>query len=109
MMDRILQRYGTVARVEHEGQEEKVRIFFQPSTSKSWQNMEPVRSPLGKLPGGQYLYIGPAGVEIHPGDRVALGQKEYILRRAEVIQDRSGPVYRWGLCVEKGRDDAWGC
>ena len=109
MMDKVLQRYGVDARVEHEGGEETVRIFFQPSTSKSWQNMEPIRSPLGKIPGGQYLYIGPAGVEIRSGDRVTVAGKSYILRRAEVIMDASGPVYCWGLCVEKGGDDAWDC
>ena len=57
MMDKVLQRYGIQAQVEHEGRTEAVRIFFQPSTSKSWQNMEPVMGPLGKVPGGQYLYI----------------------------------------------------
>lgn len=108
MMDKILQRYGIEAQVEHEGSTETVRIFFQPSTSKSWQNMEPVMGPLGKIPGGQFLYIGPARLVIQPGDWVTVGEKGYILRRAEVVMDRSGPVYRWGLCVEKGGDDIWG-
>lgn len=109
MMDKVLQRYGIQAQVEHEGRTEAVRIFFQPSTSKSWQNMEPVMGPLGKVPGGQYLYIGPAWLEIQPGDRVTVGERSYLLRRAEAVADGTGPVYRWGLCVRKGGDDVWDC
>ena len=109
MMDKVFRRYGVEAKVAHGGTEETVRIFFQPSTSKSWQNMEPLMNPLGKGPGGQFLYIGPAEVEIRSGDQVTVAGKSYILRRAEAILDADGPVYRWGLCVEKGRDDVWGC
>ena len=109
MMDKVLRRYGIEAQVERDDIREAVRIFFQPSTSKSWQNMEPVMGPLGRVPGGQFLYIGPAGTEIRPGDRVTVAGKGYILRRAEAVLDKNGPVYRWGLCVEKGGEDTWGC
>lgn len=109
MMDKAFLRYGIEALVAHGVTEEKTRIFFQPSISKSWQNMEPEMGPLGKVPGGQFLYIGPAGVEVRAGDRVTVAGKGYIFRRAEAVLDASGPVYRWGLCVEKGGDDVWGC
>ena len=102
MMDKALRRYGVKARLIQGIRETPVRIFFQPSISKSWQNMEPVMGPLGRIPGGQFLYIGPAEPEVRAGDRVMVGGKTYILRRAEAILDGHGPVYRWGLCVEKG-------
>lgn len=109
MMDKALRRYGVKAKVIQGVREMPVRIFFQPNTSKSRQNMKPVRGPLGQVPGGQYLYIGPAEPEVRAGDRVNVEGKTYILRRVEAILDGKGPVYRWGLCVEKGGDDQWGC
>ena len=34
--------------------------------------------------------------------------KDYWLRRAELVRDGNGPVYCWGMCVEKGGEDTWG-
>lgn len=107
MMDKTLRRYGIAAQVCHDGNVERVRIFFQASTSKSWQNMEPVMGPLGRVPGGQFLYIGPAGVEISREDTVTVGGKSYLLRRAEAVRDSSGVAFHWGLCVEKGGAEEW--
>lgn len=107
MMDKTFRRYGTPAQVCHDSEVVPVRIFFQASTSKSWQNMEPVMGPLGRVPGGQFLYIGPAEVEIERGDTVMVGEKSYLLRRAEAVRDASGVVYRWGLCVERGGAEKW--
>lgn len=108
MIDKILNCYGTPATVVHKGVSSKVRIFFQPSTSKSWDSMNPIVGPLGQLPGGQYLYIGPAEQEITEWDQVDVGGNSYILRRCEAYRDSSGPVYWWGLCARKGDEDEWG-
>jgi hypothetical protein len=70
--------------------------------------MNPIVTPLGQLPGGQYLYIGPAEQEIAQGDQVSVGGNEYILRRVETYLDKNGPIYRWALCVRKGGEDDWG-
>ena len=40
------------------------------------------------------------------GDLLDVGGRRYLLRRAEVVYDSKGPLYRWGLCVERGREDA---
>ena len=45
---------------------------------------------------------------VEKGDILEVNSKRYLLRRAEVIHDRKGPLYRWGLCVERGGDDEWG-
>ena len=73
MIDQILRQYGVSAEVEHEGKVVRLRIFFQPSMSKSWDSMNPIVTPLGQLPGGQYLYIGPADQPIGQGDQVTVG------------------------------------
>lgn len=109
MMDRLLQRYGRVAGVEHGGAVKTARILLQPSTSRSRQSMEQEAGPLGRIPWGQYLYIGPAGVPAEVGSQVRVGEKTYILRRAELVYEKDQPIYCWGLCVEKGGEDLWGC
>ena len=108
MISKILRYYGVPAVLEHEGESVELRIFFQPSMSKSWDSMDPIVGPLGQLPGGQYLYIGPAEQEISQGDQVSVGGNDYILRRVETYLDQSGPIYRWGLCVRQGGEDTWG-
>ena len=108
MISKILRYYGVPAVLVHEGERVELRIFFQPSMSKSWDSMDPIVGPLGQLPGGQYLYIGPAEQEISQGDEVTVGGNAYILRRVEKYLDRDGPVYRWALCVRKGGEDKWG-
>lgn len=108
MIGKILHNYGIPAVVTHEGADVTVRIFFQPSASKSWDSMNPIVGPLGQLPGGQYLYIGPAEQPITQGDRVEVDGGGYILRRCEAYRDSNGPVYWWGLCVREGGEDKWG-
>ena len=76
--------------------------------SKSWDSMNPIVTPLGQLPGGQYLYIGPAEQPIAQGDQVYVDDQGYVMRRVETYLDRNGPVYRWALCVRKGGVDKWG-
>ena len=108
MIDKILKQYGVAAVLEHEGKCICLRVFFQPSMSKSWDSMNPIVTPLGQLPGGQYLYIGPADQPVSQGDRVCVGNQDYMVRRAETYMDRKGPVYRWALCVRRGGDQQWG-
>ena len=103
MIGKILKCYGVSAT----GEGHPVRIFFQPSGSKSWQSMDPIVTPLGRIPGGQYLYIGPAEQEVRLEDTVVVGTGEYVVRRAEAYEDDQGPVYWWALCVKKGGADTW--
>lgn len=108
MISKILRYYGVPAKVRHHGTLYDRHIFLQPNTARNWQSLEPVVGPLGRTPGGQYLYIGPPEQEIDRGDEILLGGRAYIVRRAEVYQDGNGPVYWWGLCGKKGGDDTWG-
>lgn len=108
MLEKILRCYGTEVTIHHKGIHSVVRAFFMPTASRSWQNMEHVYTPLGETPRGQYNYIGPAEPVAEMGDVLEVGGRSYLLRRLEVIEYDSAPVYRWGLCVENGGIDGWG-
>lgn len=107
LMDRLFGLYATEATLVHDAQQRPVRVFLQSINSRSRQNMEERYSPLGKIPGGQYTCILPAGSAAE-GDTLLLGSKAYRIRRVEDMTLRSGSVYQWGLCVEKGGEDTWG-
>jgi hypothetical protein len=108
MLERIMNRYGTRIRWTHGVESREFRAFFQPVRSKSWQYLEGDYSPLGEIPRGQYVYIGPAEPGAEAGDTITVEGKAYWIRRSEQILDGNGPVYCWGMCVEKGGEDTWG-
>lgn len=103
LIEELLDRYGVDAKVNGIN----TRIFLQFSNSKSWDSMNPILTPIGQIPGGQYLYIGPVDVSISAGDRVWVNGTGYILRRCEVYQTHEGPIYNWALCSLRGGDSAW--
>ena len=108
MVENILKQYGTTMTVTSGGTEITVKGFFQPVRSKSWQNMVSLDTPLGEVPRGQYVYIGPPSVEAADGDTLEVMGKQYLFRRVEPYFYGDEAVYLWGLCVEKGVNDTWG-
>lgn len=108
MVSKILQTYGAEVLLTRGEVQTALRAFFQPVRSKSWQYLEGNYAPLGEIPRGQYVYIGPAEPAAAAGDTLRVGGRDYWLRRTELIRDQNGPVYCWGLCVEKGGEDNWG-
>ena len=108
MVAKILNTYGAAVTLLHEGQTHEIRAFFQPVRSKSWSYLNGDYSPLGEIPRGQYVYIGPVEPLAAAGDTVMVDGKSYWLRRSEPVRDANGPVYCWGMCVEKGGEDTWG-
>ncbi len=106
-ISRLLKKYGTSAVVVRGSTRAKVRIFFQPSLTKSWQSLDPIATPLGMIPCGKYLYIGPAEHPVAESDQVYVNGLWYVMRRAEACRDKDGPLYWWGLCVRKGGEDTW--
>ena len=86
----------------------KVKGFFQPVQSKSWQNMTNVATPLGEVSQEQYVYIGPGETEVKQGDLLTVGGHSYVFRRTAPYLYGDETVYIWGLCVEKGVNDTWG-
>lgn len=108
MVAKILNTYGTAVTLCHEEERYSIHVFFQPVRSKSWQYLEGNYSPLGEIPRGQFVYIGPTAPAAQAGDTVLVDEKAYLLRRTELVRDGNGPVYCWGMCVEKGGEDNWG-
>lgn len=108
MVHKILKQYGTAMTVSGSGGSTAVRGFFQPVRSKSWQNMVGLDTPLGEVPRGQYIYIGPPEVAAKDGDILTVGGKDYVFRRVEPYYYGDAAVYLWGLCMEKGVNDTWG-
>lgn len=107
-VEKMIRTWGTEVKVVHEGLATMTTAIFMPTTSRSWQNMQDVYSPLGETPRGQYNYISALEPLVEKGDKLYVGDKAYRVRRAEVIRDAKGPLYRWGLCVESGGLDFWG-
>ncbi len=108
MVDGILKQYGTAMTLTQGAGTVRIKGFFQPVRSKSWQSMVDLATPLGELPRGQYVYIGPAGTPVSDGDVLTVGEKRYFLRRVERYYYGDEALYTWGLCVEKGVNDTWG-
>lgn len=104
----ILYSFGTDLVLFHEGEIHDVRAFFRPVQSKSWSYLEGEYSPLGEIPRGQYVYIGPVTPRADVGDEIRINFKYYWVRRSELINASSGPMYCWAMCVEKGGEDTWG-
>ena len=108
MIQGILQQYGTDITVTTEDTVRTLRGFFRAVNSKSWQSMESEATLLGEITRGQYAYIGPADGNVKEGDTLTLGNRAYLVRRAEYYYFGNQAIYQWGLCVEKGVNDTWG-
>ena len=107
MIGKILNTYG-VSILRKTAEEAAYRGFFQPVRSKSWQYLEGNYSPLGEVPRGQYVYIGPAEQRLTVGETLEVGGKDYMVRRVEPVYYGEEVAYYWGMCVEKGGEDTWG-
>lgn len=78
-----------------------VRGILHHSGSKSFRNMERDFSPLGQIPDGQYVYIGPASPSPQLGQTLLQGAIAYEVRRVEQVRFGNAVLYTWGLCVRK--------
>lgn len=108
MIGKIMECYGTAVTLCRQDETFQVRAFFQPVRSKSWQYLEGTYGPLGEVPRGQYVYLGPVEPMAQSGDTLIVAGKAYSMRRAETVYAGSDPAYCWGMCVEKGGEDSWG-
>ena len=102
VLERVMERYGTEMIWKHGGEEEALRGFLQPVTSRSWQKLLREVTPLGSVPTGMYVYFGSVSKAVAAGDMLRQGERDYQIRRTEYIYDRTGPAYLWALCVRKG-------
>ena len=108
MIEQVLRDFGTDLQLIRGEDTKTVRGFFRAVNSKSWQSMESEANLLGEITRGQYAYIGPADGGVREGDTLTLGEKSYLVRRAEFYYYGNQAIYQWALCVEKGVNDTWG-
>ena len=104
----MMDKYGTAVRLCRGGEEWEIKAFFQSVRSKSWDFSDSDYSPLGEIPRGRHVYMGPVEPAPAAGDPVWVADKAYLVRRSEIIRDGQGPAYCWALCLEKGGEDTWG-
>lgn len=107
MVNRLLKQYGTRIVLFHDGEQVELKGFLQTGGSLSQRSAKRKMSPLGEIPGNQYLYIGPADSPAQPGDILLHNGRKYELWQLETILYCSEPIYHWGLCVEAGGADTW--
>ena len=107
MVDKILRQYGMGMTLVSEDGERTVWGFFQPVRSKSFQNMIHVERPLGMVERGQYIYIGSPEEILREGDRLDVDGRTFVVQRTEPYYYGSEAVYIWGLCAQKGGEEAW--
>jgi len=104
----ILNTYGMEMVLKSSVGAIKFHGFFQPVRSKSWQYLEGNYSPLGEVPRGQYVYMGPGSLHLKMGDTLTVENRDYMVRRVEPVYYGKEIAYYWGMCVEKGGADTWG-
>lgn len=102
MMDSVLRRHGIEMQLVQRDKTVTVKAFFQ-SSNRSEDKV----TPLGIVPQGKYLYIGPAEQEVSVDDQLIIDGTAYLVTRAEKYLDGKGIVYRWAVCKRKGGEDHW--
>lgn len=103
MLEKIMDCYGSTITLTREEDSRVIRGFLQRSGEKT---PELSRSALGGLDRGSYVYLGMT--PLAEGDTLEAEGTAYLVRQAESILGRDGPLYYWGLCVRKGAEDTWG-
>lgn len=108
MVEKLINQYGMDILLRRSDGDMPVRGFFQPVTGKVERLALAHPGVLGQENARRYIYIGP--LEPGPGewDLLQVAGKEYRVRSVHQIQGTNGPVYTWGMCTEKGGEDAWG-
>ena len=106
-VDKMIRKFGNSMHLVQSGNAKPIRAFLQESRSKSKDSAYREFSLLGEIPKGVYVYIGPAEPEAQVGDVLLWQQRQFQLRRVEMITVGDQKLYCWGLCVEKGGENPW--
>lgn len=74
------------------GEEAAVRAFLQPFLKEN-EDLPVTATPLGAVSDHRWLYIGPAAVELEPGDRIRFGGSRFVVQEAMTICFRRQALY----------------
>lgn len=89
-LEDVLREYGqelTVIRKET-GEETAVKAFLQPIL-KTQEELPVTATPLGAVNDQRWLYIGPAALELEPGDKIRFQDSQFVAQEAMTI------CFRW--------------
>ena len=107
LIESILTGYGSLATIKDGDSARTFRAFIQPVTEKGWQNTKKIIASLGQVPKGQYVYIGPAEVELLEGQMLEARGQKYMVRRCETVFLGEEAMYTWALLTKAGGTDPW--
>jgi len=93
-LEGILSAYGqTVTLAPREGGEERsFPAFLQPILKKR-EDLPVTATPLGAVNEKRWLYVGPAGQEIRPGDGVRSDSLRLTVQETETVYFQDAPLY----------------
>lgn len=108
MVEKIFKTFGASYVLAHDdGIHYSLRAFLQPRKALSQRNAIKRISPLGEILGDTYLLICLPDSDMRVGDTLEGPDGEYEIRQVETVYYKYDPLYRWGLCVQKGGADTW--
>lgn len=105
LLCRLIARFGSEVTAVFGSEQRLVRCVFEPTTSRSWQNMRRQIRDLGQLPQGQFEYIGTE--DLGAADYLLRGTQVYLLRRCEPVYLQNECICYWGLAVPVGEESQW--
>ena len=103
--ERIIRFYGCQVTLEGPKGTKTLRAFLRPVTSRSLHNLRREMDELGMVPGGQYVFIGPADCGLEEAELVLSAGKRYAPRRVERLLIGEEAVCVWGLLAGEGGED----
>lgn len=106
-IDKILAQYGSEMLLAQADGERTVRAFLQPVTASSREVVRKAVGHLGELPGGRWVYIGPADAPLREEDRIVLRGERFRVRQAELLVVAEEALYVWALLQKDGGEAAW--
>ena len=102
---RLLRLYGADAVLKGPDGEKTIRAVVRPVPSKSLEHSRIRFDELGVLPGGLYLFLGPADCGLREAESLEFQGETYLPRRAETLLLGEKPCYVWGLLTTGGAAD----
>lgn len=93
-LEEMMRTYGqTVTLVSRKGEEGMTFTAFLQPVLKEREAPPLTATPLGAVSGKRWLYVGPAGREIRPGDRVYFDDLRLVVQEAEAVYFRNEILY----------------
>ena len=107
LIESILQGYGSLVTLRDGQSARTFRAMIRPVTETGWPATRAVIETLGRIPKGQYVYIGPADAAIQAGARIEAQKQAFVVRQCQTRYLADKPVYVWALLVKAGGNEAW--